>query len=279
MNLPEFSIRRPVTVVMVVLILMILGTVSLMKLPVELYPNTSFGEISIIIYVRGQIPPSEVEGQVTKLVEDAVSSVSNLRQLISISKEGESTVVLSFEPGTDMDFAALEVREKFSKIKNKLPREIEKPIIAQFKQHDIPVLIFAITSPVRTPEDIRRMVDEGIKETFKRVNGVANVEVAGGRERKILVEMDQQKMVAYGVAMDEVTGSLSANNLNLLSGEVERVQDKLLIRLIGEFDSIDQIKNLGIKITEYGSILRIQDVATVKDDYLEIGRASCRERV
>lgn len=271
MNLPEFSIRRPVTVIMLMMIVVILGGVSLFKLPVELYPNTSFGEISIIIYVRGQIPPSEVESQVTKHVEDAVSTVSNLRQVISISKEGESTVVLSFDPGTDMDFAALEVREKFSRIVHKLPKEIEKPIIAQFKQHDVPVLIFAVTSPIRPPEVIRRLVDESLKDDLKRINGVANVEVAGGRERKILVEMDQQKMVAYGVTMDEVTGTLSANNLNLLSGEIERTEDKLLIRMIGEFDSMDQIKNMGIKLTEYGSILRVADVATVKDDYLEPG--------
>jgi len=268
-NLPSFSIRRPVTVIMVTSIFMILGFVSMLRLPVELYPNTSFGEISIVIYVRGQIPPSEVESQVTKIVEDGVATVSHLKQLLSISKEGESTVVLSFEPGTNMDFAALEVREKFAKVKNRLPREIEKPIVAQFKQNDVPVAVFAVISPTRSPEDIRRMVDEKMKERFKRVNGVANVEVAGGRERKVLVEIDQQKMVAYGVTSDEVTGVLSSNNLNLLSGEIERTEDKLLIRLIGEFDNIDQIRNMGVKITEYGSVLRVGDVATVKDDYLD----------
>ena len=133
MNLPEVSIRKPVTVFMVMLIVLLFGLVSMTKLPVELYANTSFGEISIIINVRGGIPPTEVETQVTRVVEEAVATVSNLQQLLSISKEGESTVVLSFEPGTDMNFAALEVREKFSKIKNQLPKEIEKPVIAQFQ--------------------------------------------------------------------------------------------------------------------------------------------------
>src|SRR3990167_6486596 len=138
MNLPELSIKKPVTVTMITLVVTLFGLVSVSKLPVELYPNTSFGQISIIIQVRGGIPPTEVENLVTKPIEEAVATVSNLEQLLSISKEGESTVVLSFEPGTNMNFAALEVREKFAKIKNKLPREIEKPIIAQFKQHDIP---------------------------------------------------------------------------------------------------------------------------------------------
>jgi HAE1 family hydrophobic/amphiphilic exporter-1 len=193
MNLPELSIRRPVSVLMVMLIIILFGAVSLTKLPVELYPNTSFGEISIIIQARGGIPPTEVENLVTKPVEEAVATVSNLKQLLSISKEGESTVVMSFDPGTDMDFAALEVREKFAKIKNQLPKEIEKPVIAQFQQGDVPIVIIAVTSDQRTTEDIRKIVDQGVKENFRRVAGVANVEVAGGRERKILVEFPSMK--------------------------------------------------------------------------------------
>lgn len=254
---------------MIALAAMIMGVVSLLKLPVELYPNTSFGEISIVIYVRGELPPLEVEATVTRPVEDAVSTVANLKQMMSTTKEGESTVILSFEPGTDMDFAALEVREKFAKVKNKLPKEIEKPVIAKYKQSDVPVMIFALTSAVRTPEDIRKIVDEKVKERFKRIKGVANVEVAGGRERKILVEIDQQKMVAYGVTMDELTGTLGANNLNLLSGEVDRSENKLLVRMMGEFDSVEQIKGVGLKRTEYGSVIRLEDVATVKDGYLD----------
>jgi len=251
------------------LAVMLIGIVSLLRLPVELYPNTSFGEISIVIYVRGELPPLEVEAQVTRPVEEAVATVSHLKQMISTTKEGESTVVLSFEPGTDMDFAALEVREKFARVKNKLPKEIEKPVIAKYKQSDVPVMIFAITSAVRSPEEIRKIVDEKLKERFKRIKGVANVEVAGGRERKILVEIDQQKMVAYGLAMDELTGTLGANNLNLLSGEVSRADDRMLVRMMGEFDNIEQIKKISLKKTQYGSVIRLEDVATVKDGYLD----------
>ncbi len=270
MNLPELSIKKPVTVLMFALIVMLFGLVSLAKLPVELYPNTSFGEISIIIQVRGGIPPTEVEAAVTKPIEEAVSTASNLQQLLSISKEGESTVVLSFKPGTDMDFAALEVREKFAKVKNQLPKEIEKPVIAQFQQGDVPVVIVAVTSERRTTEEIRKIVDQSMKERFKRVPGVANVEVAGGRERKILVEIDQVRLAAYQISMDEVTSALGANNLNLLSGEVERERDRFLVRMMGEFESLEQIRNLALRRgAEHGDVLRLKDVATVKDSYLE----------
>src|SRR3989338_8190478 len=164
---------------MVTLIILLFGVVSLSKLPVELYPNTSFGQISIIIQVRGGVPPTEVEALVTKPIEEAVATVNHLEQLLSISKEGESTVVLSFKSGTDMDFAALDVREKFAKIKIKLPKEIEKPVIAQFQQGDVPVITVSATSTSRTTEDIRKIIDAQVKDILKRVSGVANVRVYG----------------------------------------------------------------------------------------------------
>jgi len=254
---------------MITLVVTLFGLVSVSKLPVELYPNTSFGQISIIIQVRGGIPPTEVENLVTKPIEEAVATVSNLQELFSISKEGESTIVLNFNPGTDMDFAALEVREKFSRVKNKLPKDIEKPVIAQFQQGDVPILIVSAVSQTRSTEDIRKIVDNTMKESLKRVAGVANVEIVGGRERKIIVDFDQVKLASYGLPADELTSVLSGNNLNLLSGEVERSRDKFLVRMIGEFETVNEIKDLAIRRLPGGSIIRVKDVATVKDSYLE----------
>jgi HAE1 family hydrophobic/amphiphilic exporter-1 len=269
MSLPEFSIKRPITMLMTYTILVLVGFLSLMQLPVELYPNISFGEISIIIQVRGGIPPTEVETLVTKQVEEAVGTVSHLEEMLSISKEGESTVVLSFEPGIDMNFAALEVREKFAKIKNKLPKEIEKPIIAQFKRSDVPIVIIAVTSLKRTTEEIRKIVDENVKESLKRVNGVADVEVAGGRERKILIEVDQRRLAAYNISLERVISMIGLNNLNLLSGEIDRDRDKYLIRAIGLYRSVDDIKRIPVSALPNGTMIRLRDVATVLDSYLE----------
>ena len=269
MSLPSFSIKRPITMLMTYTILVLIGFLSLLQLPVELYPNISFGEISIIIEVRGGIPPTEVETLVTKQVEEAVGTVSHLEEMLSISKEGESTVVLSFEPGIDMNFAALEVREKFAKVKNKLPKEIEKPIIAQFKRSDVPIVIVAATSLRRTTEEIRKIVDENIKEALKRVNGVADVEVAGGRERKILVEVDQRKLAAYNISLERVIATIGLNNLNLLSGEIDRDKEKYLIRTIGLYRSVDDIKRIPVSALPNGTMVRLKDVANVLDSYLE----------
>ncbi|MCX5679416.1 MAG: efflux RND transporter permease subunit [Candidatus Omnitrophica bacterium] len=108
MSLPSFSIQKPITMLMIYSALVLAGLLALTQLPVELYPNIAFGEVSIIIEVRGGIPPTEVEALVSKPVEEAVGTVSHLEEMLSISKEGESTVVLSFEPGINMDFAALD---------------------------------------------------------------------------------------------------------------------------------------------------------------------------
>lgn len=269
MNLPTLSVQRPILISMVFLFLIVIGLISLLQLPIELYPNISLRNISIVIYVRGGIPPTEVEERVTKLVEESVSTVSHLEEMLAISKEGESTVILSFEPETDMNFAALEVREKFARVKNKLPKEIEKPVIAQFKRSDFPITIMAVSSSMRTTEQLRKIVDESIKERFKRVTGVANVEVSGGRERKILCELDQDKLAEYGISIEKVINALSLNNLNLLSGDIEQKKDKFLVRIIGEFETIDDIKNIAVASSPSGAVLRLKEIGRIEDSYLE----------
>ncbi|MBN1405078.1 MAG: efflux RND transporter permease subunit [Candidatus Omnitrophica bacterium] len=270
MGLPNLSVNRPVAILMVFCAVIIIGVISLLRLPIELLPNFSFGDISIFIDIRGGIPPEEVESQVSKPTEDAVGSVSHLRELMSISEEGRSRVVMRFEPGINMNYAALEVKEKFSRIRNKLPPQIEKPVIAKFEQQDVPILITAVTGGVNyTPEMLRKIVDETIKEQILRVEGVANVEIGGGRERKILVEVDQKKLQAYKLPIGKVINVLNLNNLNLLLGELPQKKHKYLIRVIGGFKSIDDIKNIGVATTPSGSVIKVADVADVKDSYLE----------
>ncbi|MFH1664617.1 MAG: efflux RND transporter permease subunit [Candidatus Omnitrophota bacterium] len=269
MSLSRFSIKRPVTTIMIFTALALMGIISLTRLPVELYPDISFGRISIIVYIRGGIPPTEVESMVTRSIEEAVSTVSHLESLLSISKEGEATVVLSFERGIDMQLAAMEVREKFARVKEKMPKEAEKPIIAQFSQTDVPIVIFSVTSRKRTTEELRRIVDEEIKGRIKRINGVANVEVGGGRERKIIIEVDKKALYRYSVSINQLISVLGANNLNLLTGELEQKKDKILIRVIGQFEDIGQIKNTVVITTPNGSAVRIKDLSEVKDSYLE----------
>ncbi|MFH2137262.1 MAG: efflux RND transporter permease subunit [Candidatus Omnitrophota bacterium] len=270
MSLPRYSVNKPITIMMIFFAVLILGSVSLQELPVELMPNTSFGNVTIFINVRGGIPPVEIEERITRPVEEAVSSVSHIKSIESTSEEASATIVIKFEPGTNMDFAALEVREKFARVKNDLPPEIEKPVIAKYEYSDVPVMILAMTGGKRyTPEMLGKIVDESLKSRLERINGVADVEIGGRRERKILVEIAQEKLDAYNMPISKLINVLGANNLNLLAGDVERQSDKFLARIIGEYHDVEDIKNMGIASTQGGTIIRLKDLANVKDSYLE----------
>ncbi len=269
MSLPSLSVKRPTAVSMFFIAAVLIGVIAFRLLPVEMMPNTSFGDITINIDVRGGIPASEIERRIAIPTEGAVSSVSHLKNILSISKEGNATIILEFEPGTNMDFAALEVREKFNRIRNKLPPEIEKPVIAKYEYMDVPVMILAVTSENRTQEELRKIVDDKVRDRIQRIEGVARAEVTGGRERKILVEVDQNKLQAYGLPINRVVDTININNANLLAGEIKRLKDKYLVRTIGEFQNLDEMRNLAIATTKEGSVIRLKDIATIKDSYLE----------
>ncbi len=269
MGLPAKSVNRPVSIIMLFTGVLLFGFISLSRLPVELTPNRDTGQISIMISVRGGMPPTEVESMITNMVEEAVGTVSHLTNIYSNSKESLSIVVLEFETGTNMDFASLEVREKFSRVKNKLPPEANKPVIAKWEYSQNSTVILSVTSNTYTPEELRTKVDEKLKSRLTRVDGVANVEVWGGRERKIIVDIDQGKMLKYGLSYKEVMESLGRNNFNLLVGEIEETRDKYLIRTMGLFNTVDEIKKIGVGITRQGSIIRLDDVANVEDGFME----------
>ncbi|MDD5613763.1 MAG: efflux RND transporter permease subunit, partial [Candidatus Omnitrophica bacterium] len=269
MNLPEFAIKRPVTVAMVFVAVILIGYIALTQLPVELMPNYSYDTISIIIRIRGGVPSPDVERLVTQPVEEAVSDVSKLKEIIAISEEGESRVILRFEPGTNMDFASLEVREKFGRVKDRLPKEIEKPVVARYQQTDVPIVILAVTGEKYTPEMLRREVDDKVKSRLQRIEGVANVEVAGGRERKIIVETTEDILNIYNLSLGEIINLIGANNLDILIGELEEIKVQNLLRMLGQYNTIEEIREVGVHMTPQGSIVQLKDVADVKDSFLD----------
>ncbi len=269
MGLPSVSIQKPVLVAMIFTGAVMLGLISLGRLPVELYQGQNPGVVSIIVRARGGLPPPEVEKSITKPVEEAVATVSHLKGLFSSSREAESRVTMEFEPGTDMNFAALEVREKFSRVKPLLPKEIEKPVIANYDDTSSAILIFSLTSNSMSPEDIREMVDNELKPLIARVDGVASVEVYGGRERKILVEMDRDKMFGYNIDVDRVMDIIGQSNINLLAGNLDAGKMEYAIRTMGTFQKVEEIGELGMKATRQGSIVPLKEIATVKDAYME----------
>ena len=271
MGIPKVAVTRPVFMLMLFFAIILFGTFALQRLPVELMPNVSPKKISVVINIRGGMPPTEVESLVTKPLEEVMSTVTNLEILQSTSEKGRCLCVLKFKPGIDMDYAAMETREKYAKIKNILPKEIEKPVIAKYEEGDLPVMIVAVTAvdPRYTPEVLRKIVDTKIKEVIQRIEGVANIDIGGGREQKILVEIDLPKIQKYKIPLLKVTNALGVSNLNLMAGEMEREDNKLVIRTIGHFKTVEDIKNQPVLNTPSGTIIRLKDIAEVKDSFMD----------
>jgi HAE1 family hydrophobic/amphiphilic exporter-1 len=270
MSLPRIAVKRPVATFMVFAALVTMGMVSLTRLPVELMPNYAFGDISIFVTVRGGMPPQEIESGVASIVEEAVGDVAGLTDVISISEEGRCRVALKFEPGFNMDYALLEVRERIARVRGELPSEAERPVIARFEQSDMPVLITALAGSGHTPEELRRLVDESVKDRLLRLDGVANVEVGGGRERKIIVDVDERALAAVGVPMSQLVQALGKGNLNLTVGEWERDSDsRYVLRVTGEYVDLDAVRQQPLRQSAYGSVVRVRDVAAVSDSFLK----------
>lgn len=270
MNLPHLSIRRPIAVSMVFFIFLLLGAAALFNLPVELKPNVEIGNISIDLNIRGGISPLEVEDRVARLLEDSLSVIDGLEDIITISEEGECQVILYFKPEINLDYAVVEVRERFAQVQDKLPREVERPVIAKYEYSQVPVVILGVTSLKRSVEELRRISEEKMKSRFARIDGVAKVEIGGGREEKIFVELNETLLRAYGLAIDDVIKVLNANNLNLIAGDVKKSgTSKYLVRTVGQFESLDDIRNLPINPGGDSHIIRIGDIAKIEVSYLD----------
>lgn len=267
--LPAIAVRRPVTVMMVFAILSIWGFVSFNQLPVELLPNSSFNNISIMISIRGGMSPQSVEQSLTIPIEETMSTLSGLKSIQSTSKEGRATIVLSFSPDTDMDIKTLEVSERFDAVKNNLPKEAERPVIAKYEQNDMPIVSVSVFSDDRSVEDLRLLTDTLIKPSLQRISGVANVEISGGREKKIVIDVNEQALLPRRLSMDDITRAVSRNNLNVLAGELELGPLKIALRTRAQYEDIQEIENIVVSSKGFDDVIRVRDVASVSYQYMD----------
>lgn len=238
-------------------------------LPVDMMPNTESKMITIFVGVRGGLPPEDIEELVTVPIEEAMATMAGLQELSSVSRKDRSTVTLNFKDDRDVKRATLEVSERLARIKGKLPREIEKPIVARYDENDHPVVILSATSTAKTPEVVRTLIERDLKPELSRLSGVANVEIFGGRQRKILVEFEKSKLEMHKIPILDVIRKIGENNLSLRSGDFDYRRDARQVQIDNSFKTLDEMKAMGIAVTKEGSRIRLGDVAVVRDYYLE----------
>jgi hydrophobic/amphiphilic exporter-1 (mainly G- bacteria), HAE1 family len=246
MSLASFCVRRPVTTTMIYMGVLLLGTISWLLMPRELFPSITFPQL-VVVTRYGNAAPEEIENLITKVIEEAVGTVPNLKRVRSLSKEGISLVTLEFDWGTDMGFAHLSAREKIDQLKDRLPDEAEEPIINRVNPFAQPMVILSVSGELELPV-LTQVTNTVIKPRLEKVTGVASAVVSGGQEREILVEIDRGRMEASGVSLSHVVDALRNTNLNYPAGTTQGKFYEYLVRTIGEFQNISEIGRTVIQV-------------------------------
>ncbi|MCU0606055.1 MAG: efflux RND transporter permease subunit [Candidatus Edwardsbacteria bacterium] len=266
MILSEFGIKRPVTVLMIFIGLTIIGVVALVNLNIDLFPDMSFPIVAVMTDYPG-VGPAEVESMVSRPMEGVVSMVRNVKNVRSTSREGASLIIVEFDWGTDIDAAAIDVREKIDLVKTLLPDGVRNPVIVKFDPALMPIMVAGVSSP-RSVTELRQFASDNLKDRLARIPGVASVYVQGGRDRQIKVDVDRTRMEALGLSFDQVSMALAASNLNLPGGHLKTGNLDYLIRIPGEFKSVEQIAGTVIG-NRGGTPIHLNDIARIEDSFAE----------
>ena len=266
MNLSERSVRKPITTLMLILIVIIFGMVSLSRLPIDLLPNFEIPIIVVSTTYQG-VGPQEMENLVTSPLEGVIGTVGNIEDISSITMEGQSLVIAQFAYGTDMDFASLEMREKIDLIKGYLPDGASSPMVLKIDPNASPIVQVSLSSSGDLAQG-QRIAEDLVKPRLERLEGVASVDVTGGYENQIEISIRAEQMAGYGLTTDYLAGILAAENLNLPGGQVQKGNQKLTIRTVGEFQSVDEIENLLVPLPT-GGVVGLSDIAHVEMNHKE----------
>ena len=282
MSIPGTSTRRPVAVAMLVLAVVLLGIISFTRLPIDLLPDVSFPRL--VIYTTYQnVAPREIERLITEPIEQQGASVPGVEKVTSASQDGVSLVTLRFAWGTDMDFAALNVREKLDEIRTGFPETAERPTILRVDPQSEPILTVSISgggSLVHNKDVAERI----FRRRLEQLDGVAQAAVTGGLDRQIQVNVEQERIEANGLTLDQVSGAIGQANYSARGGTILRGRYRYPLRTLGEFQTVDQIGDVVVAGQDMGGggrnqqdgddepafrQIRVADVATVVDGFKE----------
>jgi len=266
MKISELSVNRPVTTVVVFLAIIVLGVYSLGKLAIDLIPDISYPMIAVFSNYPG-VGPQEVEENLTKVIENAAASASNVKKITSTSREGQTMVSIEYEWGTDMGDAAAELREKLDLIRDFLPDEASQPVIFKFDPSMIPIMVLVVEGK-RDLKSLRYIAENDIKNNFEQIDGVANVQIWGGLQRQVHVDLDRTALASYGLTVDQVINIIRAEHINIAGGSIDEGNTTFSLRTVGKFQSIEEIENVIIANVR-GVPVYLKDLADIYDGYVE----------
>jgi len=257
----RFSVKKPVTITMMILIVIVLGVVSFSKLHIDLLPQMELPYVMVQTSYSGA-GPEEIENMVSKPLEQTLSTVQNIDGIMSISNEGSSILLMQFNFGTDMDEVMLQMREKIDMIKGYLPDGTTSPLVMKLDPNAMPIIQLAVSSKgdIYTTQ---KLAEDVISPRIERTEGTASASVSGGLEQEIEIMLKEETLKGYNLSSSYIAQMLQAANINLPGGSVKKGNNELTVRTIGEFKSLDEIKNLEIPLTRGGTV-RLTDIADVR---------------
>jgi HAE1 family hydrophobic/amphiphilic exporter-1 len=269
MNLPGLAVKRPITTSMFFLALLIFGSISLFRLPIDILPDITYPSITVYTEYEGA-GPQEIESLITEVIEKTVSTIDNVKDIRSMSSEDASTVTIDFNWGTDLAEATNDIREKLDRVVQSLPEDADDPYIFKYDPSNRPMLFISIIGPIH-PSKLRDLADERIKYDIEQIEGVAAVDIWGGLEREIQVEVNGNKLRSIGLSIDELVNTLKEENISLAGGRLEAGRREFLVRPLGEFSSLEDIENTVIAFKQDKPVY-LKQVAEVKDGFKELRR-------
>ena len=263
MAIYKTAIKNPVTTMLVFVAVMIIGLFCFVQLPVDQFPEMDPPYVMVMTTYPGA-SASEIETNVSKIMENSLTSVDNLKYINSTSKDNVSLVVLELEWGCDITEAVNDVRSFCDMAKNSLPDGCSSPMVFKFSSSTMPICQYSITADESYPALDKILNDEVIPQ-LNKINGIGNLSVSGAPDRYVYVDIDQQKLDAYGISLEQVGQVISANNLNLSSGTVKMEKEQYQMQVRSEFIESSEIKDLMVTITPQGQQVFVRDIATVRD--------------
>ncbi len=265
MSVPRFAIQRPVMMAMISCIIVLLGAISLTRLPVDLLPDISQPTVSVRVNYTG-VGPLEMEELITRPLEQQLSAVSGLEQMNSNSSEGNSNIQMNFTWGHDLNEAMDDIRTRIDRVRNRLPEDADPPVIQKFDPNTAPIMGLGLESTDGNLDrvELRELAENVLSPRLERVGGVAAVTVNGGLRRQIHVDLSREKITALDLSVDRIINVVKTENQNIPIGEIYRGDRAFLLRSQGQFESLDQIENL-VVMTKNGVPIYMKDIADVRD--------------
>ncbi len=267
MSIYGSAVKKPITTVMVFMAVMVFGIYSLIKLPVDIYPDIEFPAITVFTTYNGA-SAADIETNISKPIEDALNTIDNLKEITSVSRDNISVVTLEFEYETDLSEAANDIRDAISLVENSLPEDANDPNIFKFSSSMIPILMYSVTAD-ENYQGLEKLLDEKVINPLNRIEGIGSISLMGTPIRQVMININPRLLEAYNMTIEQIGNVLRAENVNMPTGSIKMGEMNYALRVEGEFDRSDQIRNVVLGNFN-GQAIYLKDVATVKDSIKEM---------